>query len=202
MKFTKKCVLLPYDKYERLMQKTTTFHEEKKVEDRPLQEEEGPKRDYSNEKHELRLDEDSILQLFSKTLQSKAKALLFALKQNQRVDWNEKGEVLVNGKVIPHSHIADLIKDAVITFKSYEPTGTAEFYSNLGHIPLTLIKNPHRRQLIQQQRGAGSTDKEIVPPPGFPEENKKKRVIHSTLNEPVKKKNKSDKWKELWQTIK
>jgi len=43
---------------------------------------------------------------------------------------NDKGEIIVEGKVISHSHIVDLIKDAVISPSFRQPEGYKQFYED------------------------------------------------------------------------
>lgn len=62
------------------------------------------------------------------------------------LDWTQNGNIIYNGQIIPHSHIADLIRDAVVNTK-YSPVGFKEFYQALNtfHTPRRLNTNPLRK---------------------------------------------------------
>ena len=70
------------------------------------------------------------------------------MEKNDSLDWNTSGELIANGKVIPYSHITNLIKDAIVEHKYFYPVGIGE----LVNVPLTLIQNPERKRLLQQSR--------------------------------------------------
>lgn len=196
MNSTKKCVLVPYEKYQRLINKTQNMPKHNDGEQEEQLEEEYI-HDISEDESEHKLKEETILLHLPKTLKSKAKTLLDVINHNSNLDWNEKGELTVNGEALAHSHIADLVKDALVMHKQFQPLGMQEFYSNLKNIPLTLIRNPHRRELINQS-GSGIIKPDPTqprpPPPGLP--NKRKAI--SLQKGSGNKKTKVDKWREAW----
>jgi hypothetical protein len=144
-----------------------------------------------------------ILQHLSKNQQSGAKALLAVIDKNMRLDWNSKGELTVEGNPVVHSHISDLLKDALVQYKHFQPVGIEEFYSNLTNIPLTLIRNPQRRSLLQRGRGiAGVIQPSIEsppPPPGLPS-NKRERILLKPAKQ-LKKGIRKNTWLDLWEKI-
>lgn len=73
------------------------------------------------------------------------------------MDWNEKGEIIIDGHTIEGSHIIELMKDCLSKFIKGNPLGYEEFYCNLCDIPLSLISNVKRHPLIG--RGGGKDGK-------------------------------------------
>ena len=122
----------------------------------------------------LKLKPEVIIAQLPKRNKSKARSLLNFLEQNKTLDWNQRGELLIDSESVPFSHITDLLHDALNNTK-YKPVGYEQFYSNLGHVPLSLITNPARKQIV-----GGS----VLPPPGVPDTEAKAL----------------DSWKWLWQS--
>ena len=139
-----------------------------------------------------RLNESVILQPFGKNQYRNAECILNYIKQ--QLDWNQDGELLINGTVISNSHITDLIKDSLsVHTKKWSPIGYFEFYSNLGNLPLSLIRNKERHPLI----GRGKRSSSHLPPPGVPV-NKKPLLLEESETE----KEKSDQeWIKNWKQI-
>lgn len=109
------------------------------------------------------LEDDIILMCIPKLMRYKAKALLNYLHAVSSINWDERGQVIINHELIPHSHIADLIKSSLFPYKNFHPVGVSTFQTELAknNIPKGLI---HHYQ--HQQKGQG----EVLPPPGLPEE--------------------------------
>ena len=118
-----------------------------------------------------KLSSDQILDSLPKSIRNKVKAILSHIDRNDNyIEWNEKGEVTINGDIIPSSQIIDLIKCCFYPYKDFTPEGFEQFKAALAHIntPHTLI-------------GGGA----LPPPPGLPNKkrspnnpNKKKWVWH------------------------
>jgi hypothetical protein len=153
-------ILIPYDKYIRLTENTS----------QPPQ---TPKDTQALEKNTQVLENlsvgdgisqegEGILSSLPKSVYNKGKALLKFITKH--LSWNDKGEILIDDKPVTYSHIIDLVRDALIPSKTFKPIGLDEFYSKLKYIPLSLIQNPLRRQLLIDQKGSG-----IPPPPGIPD---------------------------------
>lgn len=201
----KKLVLIPFHKYQQL----------ESLRDKARVEEDSPTKTSQldpNATHEFlpttthedcstetnRLDKDLVLCHIGKN-RSKAETLLRYIENSPTLDWNEKGELLVEGKPIVHSHISDIIKDSQTAYKDFEPIGVEEFYKHLSNIPLTIISNPKRRLLIQ------TGGQNIPPPPGQPAVIKL-RELKPEVQKPVKRlKTLSPKsmkdWKALWKAL-
>lgn len=121
-----------------------------------------------------KLSIDNILISIPKNVKHKAKAILTHIQNNsEKIDWNERGEILINNTKIDGSHIIDLIKCSLLPYKNLHPIGSREFHTSLkeSNIPQTLI--------IQSGKG--------LPPPGIP--------IKNSINT----KNSRLKW--VWQKI-
>ena len=110
------------------------------------------------------LNEELILQTIPKVYKTKAKALLTHILTSDILKWNKLGEIVYRDKVIAGTHITDLIKDTLRTYKNYNPIGKYEFYKALSeiHTPLSLIGNS-QSDIHQLKRPANPT------PPGIRE---------------------------------
>ena len=99
-------------------------------------------------------NKDFILASIPKNIQTKARAILEHISKDSNLDWNEKGELIINGEIINNSHITDLIKCALYSYKNFNPHGYDRFRTALqiSNLPQSLL-----------QRGEG------LPPPGIPD---------------------------------
>ena len=97
-----------------------------------------------------RLEPSVILTYVPKRNQNKASALLNFLQKHDTLDWDSAGRLLVKGNPVEYSHIADLIHDA-LNHTKYNPAGSEHFYSNLGHVPHSLIVNPRRKRMLTEE---------------------------------------------------
>ena len=209
MKSTKKCVLVPYEKYQRMIQNLDNKNPVGNAaeDSTPLNEYSTPLNESANDDTADKLAEARILMHLPKPFIYKARALLTEIDNNSVLDWNKTGQLTVDGVAVPHSHIADLIKDALVTYKHFEPPGMKQFYSNLTYIPLSLIRNPKRRAIIQQGKGLPleeSIDLPLhnpAPPPGLPNKRKTKSVFVPQTPQKKKKLSRKDTWKQLWQKL-
>lgn len=81
----------------------------------------------------------------------KAEQLLKFLKSSNSIAWNQKGELIIQDKAIPHSHIFDLVDDLLRKKKNFSPTGWREFASALKllNVPESLVGNKDRWNFIK-----------------------------------------------------
>lgn len=162
----KKMVLLPYDRYTRLLSDSKPPSQESAEEQIPI------KDDTENstveqlltqpDSHSINKESDDIDRLityFPKTLQERARILLSYIKPYLK--WNDKGEVSISGQIIPDSNIVDLIKVQLKDYKNFHPVGIDQFQNLLSqqNVPLSLLTVSKR---IQTGTGV------IPPPPGVP----------------------------------
>ena len=93
------------------------------------------------------LSVEMIVRSIPKTMKSRAEALLAHLKERGDViTWDDMGQVLVDGVLIPGSNITDLVSDAMRPRKNFNPIGVHEFYSVLSkiNVPKDLVRNERR----------------------------------------------------------
>ena len=102
-----------------------------------------------------------------KTLQEKGSQLVSRLKTTQ---WNDRGELLHEGVVIPDSNIVDLVHDLLRKRKMTDRIGWQQFASQMhaANIPMELVGNVARRQHIQKRT-------RIPTPTPKPKKKKKKK---------------------------
>ena len=91
--------------------------------------------------------ERRIIDSVPKLLSKKAEHLLEHIKDNGIV-WNERGEIISNGELIPNSNISDLVHETIRDRKRKgdQPKGWATFAKALhaSNIPLELVGNKNR----------------------------------------------------------
>ena len=93
------------------------------------------------------LSVEMIVRGILKTMKSRAEALLAHLKERGDViTWDDMGQVLLNGVLIPKSNISDLVSDAMRPRKHFNPVGVREFYNVLNkiNVPKDLVRNERR----------------------------------------------------------
>ena len=90
---------------------------------------------------------EMIVRSIPKSMKKRAEALLAHLKEREDViTWDDMGQVLVDGVLIPKSNITDLVSDAMRSRKNFNPIGVREFYSVLNkiNVPKDLVRNERR----------------------------------------------------------
>ena len=99
------------------------------------------------EPQEDSLSVEMIVRGIPKPMKTRAEALLAHLKERGDViTWDDMGQVLLNGVLIPKSNISDLISDAMRSRKHFNPVGVREFYNVLNkiNVPKDLVRNERR----------------------------------------------------------
>ena len=99
------------------------------------------------EPQEDSLSVEMIVRGIPKTMKTRAEALLAHLKERGDViTWDDMGQVLVDGVLIPKSNISDLVLDAMRSRKHFNPVGVREFYYVLNkiNVPKDLVRNEKR----------------------------------------------------------
>ena len=124
---------------------------------------------------------NDVMDSVPKTFTNKAQLLVRHLTKNPGVDWNHKGEIMLNGRLIHGSNLADLVNDVLRNRKTVDgPTGWEEFSSHLEemNIPQELIGNKDRLSFM----------KDLKLPPGEPYATPRRRLIPqpSKTEEPKK----------------
>ena len=99
------------------------------------------------ETREDSLSVEMIVRGIPKTMKTRAEALLAHLKERGDVImWDDMGQVLLDGVLIPKSNISDLVSDAMRSRKHFNPVGVREFYNVLNkiNVPKDLVRNERR----------------------------------------------------------
>ena len=98
------------------------------------------------EPQEDTLSVEMIVRGIPKTMKTRAEALLAHLKERDVITWDDMGQVLVDGVLIPKSNISDLVSDAMRSRKHFNPVGVRDFYNVLNkiNVPKDLVRNERR----------------------------------------------------------
>ena len=99
------------------------------------------------EPQEDSLSVEMIVRGIPKSMKTRAEALLAHLKERGDViTWDDMGQVLLDGVLIPKSNISDLVSDAMRSRKHFNPVGVREFYNVLNkiNVPKDLVRNERR----------------------------------------------------------
>ena len=99
------------------------------------------------EPQEDALSVEMIVRGIPKTMKTRAEALLAHLKgRGDVITWDDMGQVLVDGVLIPKSNISDLVSDAMRSRKHFNPVGVRDFYNVLNkiNVPKDLVRNERR----------------------------------------------------------
>ena len=98
---------------------------------------------------------EMIVRSIPKSMKKRAEALIDHLKEREdRVTWDDMGQVLVDGVLIPRSNITDLVSDAMRPRKNFNPIGVDEFYKVLKdiNIPKDIVRNEQRWSEGEQKK--------------------------------------------------
>ena len=93
------------------------------------------------------LSDEMIVRGIPKNMKTRAQALLARLKEKEdAITWDERGQVILKGILIPKSNISDLVSDAMRSRKHFNPVGVQQFYDILHEInvPKDLVRNERR----------------------------------------------------------
>ena len=113
------------------------------------------------------LSVEMIVRGIPKTMKSRAEALLAHLKERGDViTWDDMGQVLVDGVLIPKSNISDLVSDAMRSRKHINPIGVREFYNVLSkiNVPKDLVRNERRWDEAGKKENVNEKTKELMIP--------------------------------------
>ena len=113
------------------------------------------------------LSVEMIVRGIPKTMKSRAEALLAHLKERGDViTWDDMGQVLVDGVLIPKSNISDLVSDAMRSRKHFNPIGVREFCNVLNklNVPKDLVRNERRWDEAGKKENVDEKTKELMIP--------------------------------------
>ena len=112
------------------------------------------------------LSVEMIVRGIPKTMKSRAEALLAHLKERGDViTWDDMGQVLLDGVLIPKSNISDLVSDAMRSRKHFNPVGVREFYNVLNkiNVPKDLVRNEKRWDEAEKKNVNEKTKELTIP---------------------------------------
>ena len=165
----RKSILLPYDKYERLIKQTRQPEQSQQQQQREMVITEEVVQDGGG-----RLQSEHILDSIPQRYKYKTGAILAHIMRDPEntLNWNDVGELIYKGSAISGSHITDLLKDTQYKHKGHLLKGTVEFHKGLQeiHLPTTLTR-VLSTETIQLPK------KKSIRPPGIPN-TKLKKWIH------------------------
>ena len=180
----KKSVVIPLEKYNRLLSHYRDEPRENKVKDQNSQilyqaeEEEQTGRGTDDTKNSKWLF--GIPSLFKRNVVG----ILDHLRDHKDVlSWNDRGEIVYKGRVILGSNLTDLLKDSQRRYKNLDPYGDREFYRAWAelNIPEGLLGNDERKTEVRHHKNF-PRDHYIPPPPGIPQ-----KVVAKKKKKPVQK---------------
>lgn len=92
----------------------------------------------------------------------KAKYILKKISDIQD-GWTEKGEFAYNGKIVKRSHMIDLVKTFIASYKTFHFSprrGSNEFLSILSelNIPESTVSNPPTPEQLRKVKNQGTTE--------------------------------------------
>lgn len=85
-----------------------------------------------------------VLDPVPSSMKVRASRLSAMLKAQGHIDWSPTGEISIDGVIIPHTHIGDLLTAAVNPRQKLKPTGWNQFVRYLPKLPSTnpFLKPP------------------------------------------------------------
>ena len=96
-----------------------------------------------------------IIDSVPKTMQNRAKLLIQKLKDHSDViSWNDNGQLVLEGSIVPNSNIVDLVNDVMRKRKGFNPEDSNTFAKVLAkiNVPEDYLRNPDRIDSIRWYR--------------------------------------------------
>jgi hypothetical protein len=92
---------------------------------------------------QTKINEEQVMSSVPKMYRQKAQALLQFLQSDPEVQWDDRGQLVLSGQVVPKSHIIDLVNDALRRRKSHAPHGWDALSRRLRqhNVPKELVGN-------------------------------------------------------------
>ena len=140
--------------YNQVLEKYLKFYKDYKSEKQPFPQERGsfsqPQTPQTqtpqtqNTKDVLDTLYDETIESLSAAHRAKGKRILSHIKRIPELTWNQKGEMILNNKLYPNSHLEDLIRGVVNPKTKTTPEGISDFKALLKktNIPSNLVTFP------------------------------------------------------------
>ena len=95
--------------------------------------------------------EKEVLETVPDKMKKKAKLLLGRIRASSVMDWNDRGELVYEGKALPGSNVADLVNDVLRQRKHFNPKGWEIFAQGLKetNVPQELVGHQGRWDYMQ-----------------------------------------------------
>lgn len=127
----------------------------------PKPPEKEPQEVHNEEQEENPMERD-ILRTLPKSAMERGQMLLKQIKENPSVmKWDDRGQLIYDGKPVVGSHISDLLNDLLRTNKGAAPLGWEMFTKGLAKMntPDNLVRNSQRKTLLRELK-SGVQEKE------------------------------------------
>ena len=111
--------------------------------------------DSASPSQQLNETDKHIIDSVPKTMQNRAKLLVAKLKDHSDViSWNDNGQLVLEGSIIPNSNIVDLVNDVMRKRKVFNPEHSNTFAKALAkiNVPEDYLRNPDRIDSIRWYR--------------------------------------------------
>ena len=111
--------------------------------------------DSATPSQQLNATDKQILDSVPKTMQNRANLLIQKLKDHSDViSWNNNGQLVSEGSIVPNSNIVDLVNDVMRTRKGFNPEHSNAFAKALTkiNIPEDYLRNSDRIDSIRWYR--------------------------------------------------
>ena len=94
---------------------------------------------------QLNATDKQIIDSVPKTMQNHAKLLIQKLKdQSDIISWNDNGQLVLEGSIVPNSNIVDVVNDIMRKRKGFNPEHSNTFAKAFAkiNVPEDYLKNP------------------------------------------------------------
>ena len=111
--------------------------------------------DSATPSQQLNATDKQIIDSVPKTMQNRAKLLIQKLKDHSDViSWNDNGQLVLEGSIVPNSNIVDLVNDVMRKRKGFNPEHSNTFAKALAkiNVPEDYLRNPDRIDSIRWYR--------------------------------------------------
>ena len=110
--------------------------------------------DNATSSQHLNATDKQIIDSVPKTMQNRAKLLIQKLKDHSDVSWNDNGQLVLEGSIVPNSNIVDLVNDVMRKRKGFNSEHSNTFAKALAkiNVPEDYLKNPDRIDSIRWHR--------------------------------------------------
>ena len=99
--------------------------------------------------------EVDIMDSVRPTMKSRARQLVKKLKENKDlITWDDKAQLIYEGKPVPGSNVIDLVNDALRHRKNFNPQGWRLFAKALSdvNVPEGIVRNENRLKTIREYK--------------------------------------------------